>query len=74
MATLTKTKRKKYQVLSPDGFTIEFDKFTYPSKKKSLEAFNTWKKRFEQQGYYSSTNYGRIPLEELEDYCVFREI
>ncbi|TXG86440.1 MAG: hypothetical protein E6R13_00460 [Spirochaetes bacterium] len=74
MATLTKTKRKKYQVLSPDGFTIEFDKFTYPSKKKAVEAFNTWKKRFEQQGYYSSSNYGRIPLEDLENYCSFKEM
>lgn len=68
------TKRKKYQVLSPDGFTIEFDKFSYPSKKKAFEAFDKWKKRYEQQGYYSSTNYGRIPLEDLENYCSIREI
>jgi hypothetical protein len=64
----------KYQCLSPDGFTIEFDKWTYPSKKQMMESFNKWKKRYEQQGYYSSNNYGRIPLDELEDYMSFRKI
>ena len=57
----------KYQVLSPDGFTIEFDKPYYPSKKKAFEAIDKWKERYRRQGYYSSNN-GRIPLEELEDY------
>ena len=66
--------RKKYQVLSPDGFTIEFDKFSYPSRKKAIEAFEKWKKRYEQQGYYSSTNYGRIELQDLQDYCTLKEI
>lgn len=64
----------KYQVLSPDGFTIEFAKAHYPSKKKAFEAFDNWKKRFEIQGYYSSNEYGRIPLEDLEDYISVREI
>jgi hypothetical protein len=68
-----KPKRKKYQVLSPDGFTIEFDTVHYTSRKKAIEAFNQWKKRYELQGYYSSTKYGRIPLEDLEDYCQFIE-
>jgi hypothetical protein len=66
--------KKKYQVLSPDGFTIEFDKWTYPSKKQMMESFNKWKQRFTFQGYYSSNNYGRIPLDELEDYMSFRKI
>ena len=63
----------KYEVLSPDGFTIEFDRPYYISKKKALEAFDRWKKRYEVQGYYSSNN-GRIPLEDLEDYMYIREI
>ena len=46
----------KFQVLSPDGFTIEFDKAYYPSKKKAFEAFDKWKKRYELQGYYSSND------------------
>ena len=63
----------KYQVLSPDGFTIEFDKPHYSSKKKATEAFNKWKKRYELQGYYSSNN-GRITLDELENYITINKI
>jgi hypothetical protein len=63
-----------YEVLSPDGFTIEFDKPYYTSKKKAFEAFDKWKKRYEVQGYYSSNNYGRISLDDLEDYISVREL
>lgn len=59
--------KQKYDVLSPDGFSIDAVK-TYNSKKEAFEAFNEWKKRYEAQGYYSSSN-GRIPLDELENYC-----
>jgi len=58
----------KYDVLSPDGFSIH-PTDTYSSKKKALAAYREWKKRYEQQGYYSSANYGRIPLIDLDDYC-----
>lgn len=64
---------KKYQVLSPDGFTIEFDKWTYPTKKEMMKSFQKWKERYEVQGYYSSNN-GRIPLNELEEHCTFKTI
>ncbi len=63
-----------YQVLSPDGFTIEFDKEYYTSKEKAMIAFSEWKERFKRQGYYSSTEYGRIPLDELENYCTIKSI
>jgi hypothetical protein len=63
----------KYEVLSPDGFTIEFDRPYYISKKNAIEAFDKWKERYKLQGYYSSNN-GRIPLEELEDYMSIRQI
>jgi hypothetical protein len=63
----------KWMILSPDGFTIEFDRPTYPSLKKALEAFENWSKRFEIQGYYSSNN-GRIPLDELVDYCTIKRL
>jgi hypothetical protein len=65
---------KKYQVFSPDGFTIELGVTYYRSFKHAIEAFQKWKKNYETQGYYSSTNYGRIPLVDLEDYCVLKEI
>lgn len=61
-------KKVRYDVLSPDGFSIHISD-TYSSKKKAIAAFEEWKKQFERQGYYSSTNYGRIPLEDLADYC-----
>jgi hypothetical protein len=64
---------EKYEVLSPDGFTIEFDKPYYTSKKKAYEAFDKWKKRYEGQGYYSSNN-GRIPLDELENNMTIRKM
>jgi|688.fasta_scaffold2237623_2 hypothetical protein len=61
--------KRKYRILSPDGFTIEFGVEHYPSSKKMWESFEKWKERYRQQGYYSSTEYGRIPLDELFDYC-----
>ena len=64
-------KRKKYQVLSPDGFTIERGVVTYTSRKKAMEAFNKWKDNYKQQGYYSSAKHGRIDLLDLEDFCEF---
>ena len=64
---------KNYEVLSPDGFTIEFDRPYYTSKERAMIAFNEWKERFRRQGYYSSNN-GRIPLEDLENYMTIREL
>jgi hypothetical protein len=68
------SKAKKYQVLSPDGITIEFDHWSYTSKKKMMEAYDRWAKRYEAQGYYSSSSYGRIPLDELQEYCQFKTL
>ena len=61
----------KYDVLSPDGFSIHPTDF-YDSFDESVAAFEEWKKRYYHQGYYSSVNFGRIPLEDLEDYCQFK--
>lgn len=57
----------KYDVLSPDGFSIH-PVDTYSSEKEAKEAFKEWKNRYKQQGYYSSMNYGRISLPELKHY------
>lgn len=69
---LMKAKNKKFDVLSPDGIPIFYNR-TYASREEATAAFNEWKKRYEQQGYYSS-NYGRIPLDELERHCQFISI
>lgn len=71
---MTQTKTKKYQVISPDGFTIDGQVRYYTSRKKAIEAFELWRKRYENQGYYSSTNYGRIHLDDLQDYCQLKEV
>lgn len=65
-------KAKKYQVLSPDGFSIEFNK-VYSSIPKAKKAFENWAARFKTQGYYSSNN-GRILLQDLEYYCQLIEL
>ena len=60
-------KKEKFDVISPDGFSIHFSD-TYSSREEAVTAFCEWKKRYEAQGYYSS-NKGRIPLDELENHC-----
>lgn len=60
-------KNQKFQILSPDGFTIEMDKEHYSDSevKKALKSFV---ERYKKQGYYSSNN-GRIPLNKIVDHC-----
>jgi hypothetical protein len=65
---------KKYQILSPDGFTIDFNVNYYRSIKQAKQSFKNWIDRFKTQGYYSSTKYGRINLIDLEDYCQLIEL
>ena len=65
--------KSKYQVISPDGFRIDFETPYYPTLKKAKEAFEKWKEKYERQGYYSSSQYGRIDLDELKDYCEFNK-
>ncbi|HTD42332.1 MAG TPA: hypothetical protein VK671_16995, partial [Mucilaginibacter sp.] len=62
-------KKQKFDILSPDGFSIRIGVEPFTSMKKAREYFLEWKDRFKIQGYYSSVPYGRIPLEDLEDYC-----
>jgi hypothetical protein len=64
--------KNKYIILSPDGITIH-PTDTYKSN-EVLDAFRSWKERYRSQGYYSSNRFGRIPLEELEDYCEVRRL
>lgn len=69
----TTAKKKKWQVLSPDGITIDFHRATYPSKKAALKAFEEWKKRYEHQGYYASHR-ARILLNELINHCTIKKV
>jgi hypothetical protein len=65
-------KKPKFDVISPDGFSIHRED-TYSSRNEAKKALAEWIKRYEDQGYYSS-NKGRIPLDELADYCKVIEI
>lgn len=58
-----------YDVISPDGFAIEREE-TYPTPEIAKAKLKEWIKRYERQGHYSSVKYGRIPLDQLENYCV----
>jgi hypothetical protein len=73
-STQTKSKAKKYQILSPDGFTIDFNVSYYTSIKKAKEALKNWLERYKIQGYYSSSKFGRINLLDVEDYCQLIEL
>lgn len=61
-------KAKKYDVISPDGFSIRIGVPPFKSIEEREKYFEIWKKRFERQGYYSS-NRGPIPLSELRNRC-----
>ena len=63
------SKKKRYDVISPDGFSIRIGVEPFKSIKERDEYFKKWKDRYARQGYYSSVPYGRIPLEDLADYC-----
>lgn len=58
----------KLVVLSPDGFNIHHSD-TYKTVAQAEAAFEKWKENFNFQGFYSSVQYGRIPLEDLRLYC-----
>jgi hypothetical protein len=62
---VTKT---KYDVLSPDGFSISFDE-TWDTPDEASKALDKWVERYKQQGYYSTSNRERIPLDELTTWC-----
>lgn len=57
----------KYNVMSPDGISIERDK-TYETIDEAGEALEKWVHRYDAQGHYSS-NHGRIPVEQLALHC-----
>ncbi|MBI3518893.1 MAG: hypothetical protein HY062_06000 [Bacteroidetes bacterium] len=70
---IKQTKKKRYDILSPDGFSIRIGVEPFKTREEGVKYFEKWKKRFEKQGYYSS-NTGRIELEDLEDYCEFVDV
>lgn len=65
---MIETIKNKWDVLSPDGFSISMSD-TYENPKEAKKALLKWVKNYETQGYYSSVKHGRIPLDEVPYYC-----
>lgn len=61
-----------HNYLSPDNIAISFEWF---NSKDEADLFLTqWVKKFENQGYYSSSNFGRISLENLKEHCRYIQL
>lgn len=71
---MANNKTKNIKVLSPDGFTIDMNVESYKGIRAAKKAFTEWAKRYEQQGYYSSSKFGKIHLLDLIDFCEFIEV
>jgi hypothetical protein len=66
-------KKQKFDVLSPDGFSIH-PTDTYKTIDKAKEALKEWAERYNSQGYYSSNRRGRIALSDLPSHCRIIEV
>ena len=67
-------KKEKWDIISPDGFSFNREG-TYPSEEKAKEAAKQIVgERFKAQGYYSSMKFGRIPFDDILDYCEVKRI
>jgi hypothetical protein len=64
---------KRFNVLSPDGFHIAMDT-DYASKKEAKQALKAFVNRYKTQGYYSSMQHGRMPLNMVICYCDLQTI
>jgi hypothetical protein len=67
-----KVKKVRYDVISPDGFSIHREG-TFASVAAAKKALAVWAKRYEMQGYYSSAH-GRISLADLPSNCRIVEV
>ena len=59
---MTKT---MYDVISPDGIPISCEPFN--TEKEAVKYALQWCKRFERQGYYSTSGWEKIPLADLPE-------
>jgi len=66
-------KEKKVLIYSPDGFCIDREHIPI-SKRHVSTKLDEWISNYQRQGYYSSRNNGRIPLDELKEYCYVKEV
>jgi hypothetical protein len=57
-----------FDVLSPDGISINPVE-TYPTRAAAESALRAWVGRFEWQGFYSTSRWERIQLDEIAGRC-----
>jgi hypothetical protein len=62
-----------YIAISPDGFGIEC-KSDYKTKREATEALAKFVKRYEEQGYYSTSDRTRIAYNEIINNCYIKKI
>ena len=60
--------KKGYDINSPDGISMFPDRI-YSTPENAEKDFEVWIKRFERQGYYSTSFRQQIPLNELRSQC-----
>jgi hypothetical protein len=65
--------QKAFDILSPDGIGMYFDKVFSTSEQAEI-GFTNWVKRFEHQGYYRNNQWQQIPLNELRNHCRLIEL
>lgn len=58
-----------WQLLSPDGFSLDREDTIYATKDQAMEAMDLWIERYANQGYYFMGGGTRINLEDLKDHC-----
>jgi hypothetical protein len=62
-----------YDVLSPDGFSID-PEAVYPDRDTARAAAAEFAKRFVRQGYYKTARWERIPPDEVAGRCRIVEV
>lgn len=70
---LNEIREQKLVILSPDGFEISRED-VYKTVLEAKQKFDEWLLNYKRQGYYSSTQYGKIDIEDVEDYCTLVEL
>jgi len=58
----------KFDAISPDRFSISYDEL-WDSPEEARVALKKWIEGYKRQGYYSTRDRERIPLDELETRC-----
>ena len=57
---------KQYDVISPDGFPITCEPFN--TEKEARDYVPRWCQRYAHQGYYLTSRWEKIPLDDLPNY------